>query len=117
MSDSPKGKKPNTGINFFKLSGTVKRKDFKFSANGKPFCTVQLSVPAKNPKFSNTFFLKIFKEKAQEFDDSVNDGAMISFTGYISNSSYLDKKTGQKVYSKDFIVNNFEEAVEEVAQN
>lgn len=106
-------KKPTTvGVNYFKFSGSVKKKDFQYSKNGKPFCTISLSVPAKNEKFSNTFRLKAFGELAEQIDKDVNDGGNFAFNGYVTNSSYTNQK-GDKVWSTDFIINAFETALVE----
>lgn len=99
---------PKTGINYFNLSGTVLKKKFKFSGNGNAFVSVHLKVPAKNPKFSTSLWLKAFKDVAQQINDGVEEQSTYSFTGYISNSSF--EKDGEKVWRTDFIINKFQVA-------
>jgi len=108
----PNKKTKTVGLNYFSFSGSIKKKDFQYSKNGKPFCTITLSVPAKNEKFSNTFRLKAFGELAESIDKDVTDGSTWAFNGYVSNSSYVDAK-GEKKWSTDFIINGFEVATTE----
>lgn len=105
-------KKQNTvGINYFKFSGTITKKEFAYSKNGKPFATITVSVPAKNEKYTNKFRLKAFGDQAEAIEKDVKEGDPMVFSGYVSNSSYVDSKTKEKKWSTDFIINAFETAL------
>ncbi len=106
-------KKPSTvGINYFKFSGECKKKEFSYSKNGKPFCTISVLVPAKNEKYANTFRLKAFDEMAETLDKDIAEGGKFSFNGYVRNGSYVDKE-GKKVWTTDFFINGFEPATDQ----
>ena len=110
MSKDMQKEKPKAGINKWNYSGSVVKKNAKFSGNGNMYASIMIKIPAKNPKYSTTLWIKAFKEKATEIEETVKEGANYSFWGYVSNSKY--EQNGETKWSTDFIINGFTEADE-----
>lgn len=102
------------GINSFRFSGKVVKKNFKYSAKGNAYISVMVRIPAKNEKFSTVMWIKAFKETAESIEKDVKEDTNWDLRGYISNSSY--EKNGEKVYSTDFIITRYAPAVEAEAE-
>ncbi len=98
---------PKSGVNRFTFSGKVERKSFKYSENGNAFASVMIRIPAKNPKFSTTLWLKAFKDAAEAIENGnevgvkVEEGGEYAFFGYVSNNKYKDE------WRTDFVINKF----------
>lgn len=109
MNKGQTNETPRVGINRWNFSGTVVRKNFKYSKEGNLFGSVMLRVPAQNEKFTTTLWLKVFNGKennlADQVNESVADGTNWSFYGYVSTSSF--EKDGKKEYRTDFIITRF----------
>ena len=113
------------GRNYWNYSGKVVKKNEKYTQNGNLIVSVMLKVPAQNPKYSTTVWLKAFnsaqdpsKNVADQIVEKVADNSNYSFSGYLTVRSYdkVDEKTGEtkKQYAQDFVINKFEVAEGEV---
>lgn len=109
-------KKPVVGINRWNLAGTVLKKVEKYSGSGALVTSIYLKVPSNNPKYSSQIWLKAFnstkdesKNTADKVASGVEEGKNYSFNGYIKVGSY--EKEGKKIYTQDFVINKFEDAV------
>ncbi len=100
-----------TGINRWNLSGKVAKKDSRYASNGMLVVTIRISVPSKNPKYTTTFFLKAFKELAEDIEKNVEEGSNYVFFGYFSNSSF--KKGEETIHRTDYVISKYGTAFDE----
>lgn len=102
------------GVNQFKFSGKIDSKKFQFSGAGKMWGSVKVTVPnAKDAKYNTFFFVKFLNaDLAEKAEAELVENNNYLFYGNIKTGSYLHKTTGQKVYTTDFIVNGWADAVE-----
>lgn len=108
-----KDKVNKVGVNQFRFSGKISDKKFQFSGAGKTWGTVKVTIPGKEEKFKANFNVKFFGDTAEKGEIELNEGSNYLFYGNIKNGSYMSPKTGQKVWTTDFIVNGWADAVEE----
>lgn len=99
------------GVNSWRFSGKVEKKNFKYSAKGNAFASLMIRIPAKNEKFNTVMWVKAFKEAAEQINEGVEEQTNWEFKGYVSNSKY--EKNGETRYSTDFIVTRFAPAAEQ----
>lgn len=97
-----KSKPKTVGVNTWKVSGKVLKKSLKVSGSGTSILTVQVHIPAKNPKYDTTLFIKAFnstkdpsKNLADQIDEKVKEGENWHFSGSFTSNEYkgLDGKT------------------------
>lgn len=94
-----------TGVNTWRLSGSVLKKKVQFSQNGKMWGTLYINIPAKNAKYSTKLFLKFFQDNgiAEKVEQSVNEGENYMFFGYFQNNKPYEKD-GKMIYGTDYVI-------------
>lgn len=94
-----------TGVNTWRLSGTVLKKKIQFSQNGKMWGSLYINIPAKNKKFSTKLFLKFFQDNgiAEKVDQDVKENENYMFFGYFQNNKPYEKD-GKMIYGTDYVI-------------
>jgi hypothetical protein len=107
------------GVNNWKASGIVLKKNIKATESGAVILNLLLEVPAKNPKYNTKLWLKAFnstkspdKNIADQINNAVQEGEKWHFTGSFNSSERLTKD--KKPYlAEDKVIWKFEPATEE----
>lgn len=102
------------GVNQFRFSGKVVKKTFQFAGSGNLWGTLQVEIPSKKEqKYNTKLQAKFFAELAEKAEAEINEGVNVLVYGYIKPGSYMNEKTGSKVYTTDFVAAGYDLNVSE----